>query len=293
MELNQIKQFRVIARTESISKAAEQLYIAQPSLSQTLKRLETELGTPLFERRGKRIVLNGAGKIFLKHCDRIVTSLENAVREISDYVGNTKNDINICFESASLIILDIAEKMRKFYPRSLPHIYENGCGDWDIKLCSGFCPDSSETANVVIEEPIGIVFSKENTLALKKTINRKDLEKCNFLSLNPTDGLTETISHYCAEYAFRPNITMCVESPTIMRELLERGFGIAFVPAYTWFDIYNSSLEFRLIGDMPMINFVNIVMNDKKYISKEIQQCYNALSVFYREFGESFNNVQK
>lgn len=168
MELNQIKQFCVIARTESISKAAEQLYIAQPSLSQTLKRLETELGTPLFERRGKRIVLNGAGKIFLKHCDRIITSLENAVREISDYVGNTKNDINICFESASLIILDIAEKMRKFYPRSLPHIYENGCGDWDIKLCSGFAPIAVKPRMWSLKSQSELFFPKKTPLLLKK-----------------------------------------------------------------------------------------------------------------------------
>ena len=54
MELLQLKYFRVIAETENISKAAEQLYIAQPSLSMTLKRLEDELGIPLFDRNGKK-----------------------------------------------------------------------------------------------------------------------------------------------------------------------------------------------------------------------------------------------
>ena len=95
MELNQIKQFRVIARTESVSKAAEILFIAQPSLSQTLKRLETELGTPLFDRRGKRIVLNGAGKIFLRYCDEIVAALDSAVKEIDEYKGSGKSDIRV------------------------------------------------------------------------------------------------------------------------------------------------------------------------------------------------------
>ena len=74
MELNQIKQFRLIAGTESISEAAKLLFIAQPSLSQTLKRLEAKIGTPLFDRKGRKIVLNEAGKIFLKNCDEIVVS---------------------------------------------------------------------------------------------------------------------------------------------------------------------------------------------------------------------------
>lgn len=113
MEINQIKQFRVIAQTESISKAAELLYIAQPSLSQTLKRLETELGTPLFERRGRRIVLNGAGKIFLKYCDDILSSLDSAEKEISEYIGSEKSDIHILVESTSLMILEVAEKNEK------------------------------------------------------------------------------------------------------------------------------------------------------------------------------------
>lgn len=78
MELLQIKYFRIIAETENISKATQQLFIAQPSLSQTLKRLEDELGVPLFDRKGKKITLNKAGRIFLKYCDEITASIENA-----------------------------------------------------------------------------------------------------------------------------------------------------------------------------------------------------------------------
>ena len=53
---NQINNFVAVARTENMSEAAELLHISQPSLSQTIKRLEEELGFPLFERRGKRLI---------------------------------------------------------------------------------------------------------------------------------------------------------------------------------------------------------------------------------------------
>lgn len=62
MELLQLKYFRELAQSQHLSKTAEKLHIAQPSLSQTLRRLETELDTPLFDRVGKRIVLNDYGK---------------------------------------------------------------------------------------------------------------------------------------------------------------------------------------------------------------------------------------
>ena len=95
MELQQIKYFRVIARTENISRAAEQLFIAQPSLSQMLKRLEEEIGMPLFDRNGKKIVLNGAGKIFLKYADEVCQALENAESELREYGGAEIMDVNI------------------------------------------------------------------------------------------------------------------------------------------------------------------------------------------------------
>ena len=116
MELNQIKQFRLTTGTESISEAAKLLFIAQPSLCQT------EIGTPLFDRKGRKIVLDEAGKIFLKNCDEIVVSLDSALMEINEYIGNEKIDINIRVESSSLIIPEIAEKMRKNYPWSVPLI---------------------------------------------------------------------------------------------------------------------------------------------------------------------------
>lgn len=82
MELLQLKYFQTVAYTEHISKAAEQLKIAQPSLSLTIKRLENELGTNLFERKGRNIKLSSAGKILLKHVNRIFTEIENAQTEI-------------------------------------------------------------------------------------------------------------------------------------------------------------------------------------------------------------------
>lgn len=288
MEINQIKQFRVIAQTESISKAAELLYIAQPSLSQTLKRLETELGTPLFERRGRRIVLNGAGKIFLKYCDDILSSLNSAEKEISEYIGSEKSDIHILVESTSLMILEVAEKMRKQYPWSLPHFYQGFCDDRDLKICSDICPDCGSPSKVVIEEPIGILMPKEHPLASQKTINKKDLEACDFLSLSQSDGLTKIISHFCSKADFNPNITMYVDSPLAMQELLKRNFGVAFAPQYTWYSYYNTTLVFKPVENMPMRQFVHLVLNDKKYITKQIQCCYDAIAKFYTEYAQKF-----
>jgi len=65
MELLQLKYFRTIARFEHMTRAAEELHIAQPALSKTVSLLEKELGVLLFDRRGRNIFLNQYGKILL------------------------------------------------------------------------------------------------------------------------------------------------------------------------------------------------------------------------------------
>lgn len=291
MEINQIKQFRVIARTESISKAAELLFIAQPSLSQTLKRMENELGTPLFERRGRRILLNGAGKIFLKYCDEIITALDSAEKEIAEYIGKEKSDINILVESTSLMILEVAEKMRKQYPWSLPHFFQGFCDDWDLKICSDICPDCASPSKLVLEEPIGILMPENHPLASKNTICKKDLEPCDFLSLNISDGLTKNIAHFISKADFKPNITMYVDSPTVMSELLKRNFGIAFAPFFTWQSYIGNGLVIKPVEDIPMRQFVHIVLNDKKHITQNTQCCFEAITKFYIEYAKSFSEI--
>ena len=82
MELLQLYYFQVTARFQHISKAAACLHITQPALSQTIKRLEKELETELFDRVGKEIVLNEKGEILLKYANSVLSSVESAKAEL-------------------------------------------------------------------------------------------------------------------------------------------------------------------------------------------------------------------
>lgn len=288
MELNQINQFRTIAQTGSISKAAKQLFIAQPSLSQTLKRIEDELGVQLFDRCGKKIVLNDAGKIFLKFCDEVTAAMYNAKRELNEYKDSVKKEISIVVDSTSLVLLEIAEKMRRDYPWSLPHFYQNPTDDWDIKICSDINHDCGCPSEVVLEEPIGVILPPNHLLVSKKEIFKADIADCSFLSLNPNENPAKIISHYCTLSGFKQNVTMYVDYPSAMQDLIKRNFGIAFAPEYTWHNIYDGVLEFRTVADMPMKQFVHIIINDQKHITKDKQICCDAIAGFYRDFARKF-----
>lgn len=285
MELLQIKYFKVIAETENISKAAEQLYIAQPSLSQTLKRLEDELGTPLFDRTGKRITLNGAGRIFLKYCNEVITSLKNAELELDEYKNCGQRDVNISVSSASLLIPEIVGNIREKFPNIMPHIFQSGCTEWDLRIYS----DHSESRdNILLQEPIGVVFPKNHFLSDKKHITMNDLEKCAFISLGKSCDIYNIITHFCENASFMQNISMYVDSPSLMRELLKMNMGVAFVPQYTWYGFYNGFLEFRTVRDMPMKRAVRIAENKEKYTVSAVKSCRNIIEDYFAEYIRQF-----
>ena len=88
MELNQLHYFVTVAKVGNITKAAEQLYITQPALSRVILRLEEELGTPLFDRKGGRITLNRYGRTLLRYVEPGLNTIHEGVHAVIDELGN-------------------------------------------------------------------------------------------------------------------------------------------------------------------------------------------------------------
>jgi LysR family cyn operon transcriptional activator len=92
MTLQQLSYFLAAVRHGSFSAAAESLHMAQPSLSEQIRRLEAELGVPLFARAGRGLALTDAGRLLIPHAERTLAAADEAaasVREVRDVVGGT------------------------------------------------------------------------------------------------------------------------------------------------------------------------------------------------------------
>ena len=113
MELLQLKYFSVAAAQEHITKAAEILHIAQPALTQSIKRLEEELGVKLFDRRGRNIVLNKTGQIFYKRITPILADLENIPDEIRELAGIFRRTIHMNVVAASALIQKLLYNIKR------------------------------------------------------------------------------------------------------------------------------------------------------------------------------------
>ena len=83
MELLQLKYFLILCESQHVSKTAEKLNISQPSLSSTIKKLEKELGVPLFVRKGRNLELSPYGQVYREYAREVFLALENGRRRIN------------------------------------------------------------------------------------------------------------------------------------------------------------------------------------------------------------------
>lgn len=95
MEIRHLKLVREVARTKSLSKAKDNLYLSQSALSHQLKEVESQLGTQLFHRVNKQLILSTAGKMVLDSAERVLSELEQAELSIKKYVSGQSGTIRL------------------------------------------------------------------------------------------------------------------------------------------------------------------------------------------------------
>lgn len=119
MDFHQLKVFLRVAQHKSFSKAAEDLYLTQPTISSHIMGLENELGTRLFDRGGKDVELTPAGVILYKRAIKIIEDKENTLLEIKQYLGSIEGELYLCASSipATYILPNLIKQFNMHYPK--------------------------------------------------------------------------------------------------------------------------------------------------------------------------------
>lgn len=187
MELRVLRYFLVVAREQSITKAANVLHITQPTLSRQLRELEEELGKPLLIRGNKNISLTDEGMLFRKRAEEIVELSDKTVHEIQHTENNITGDIYIgSGETEGLKnVIHIIKEYQKQYPNVCFHINSGDKTDLLDKLDKGLLdfgiflePVDKVKYNhlkLPAKDTLGILARKDSPLAKKKEITKEDL----------------------------------------------------------------------------------------------------------------------
>ena len=301
MEWNQLQKFMVVAKEEHFSRAAEMLNMTQPSLSQTIKRLEEELGYPLFLRNGKKIRLNESGRIFLQTVMQMNELMQNTRTQLEELNGRAHTNVSILFTTASKLLPELLLYLKKRNPETQYHIHQwqaekEGFED-DIQILSSDLEHTEhlpEVEDVLLREEILLALPQNHPLLDKEKIILSDLVQEEFISLNEYWQLGKEIIAAMERVSFVPKATMIVDNPNMMRELLKARLGIAFVPSVSWDAFAGDEIVLRSVEGINLSRYIYLRTKPRKYLTREQKECIQGIMEFfanvqngYKEKGEA------
>jgi DNA-binding transcriptional LysR family regulator len=243
MELRQLEYFAAVARHRHFTRASREVQVAQPALSQQIRKLEAELGIELLRRSTRRVELTEAGELLLARASRILAEVEGARQELSELTGLLRGHVSLgSLPLASLGVPAMLEEFRARHPGVGIHLNEQAIDvimemlrrdELDLSFAMAG-PDevgSAMTARTLYEEELVAVMSPEHGLASRRTVRVEQLAGDPLIGFRRGSALRRAVDDQLAradpapEYAFET-----FELETI-RSLASHGLGVALLPA--------------------------------------------------------------
>lgn len=246
MDFRRIRHFVNIAELGNLSKAAERLHIVQPALSQSIKRLEEELGVSLFNRSRKGMELTEAGQLFLKSAYGILNQFNRAKENISAIGENPKGLVSVAMTAGALHVLTVpvARKLREQYPDIELNIEEGlaaniqqgfESGGYDLVISYMAKLDDSVHIENLIEEELYLTSPYKKS-AVQSDIPFRQLHQYPLILPQDQHEVGGSIATTANELKVELNSTQVKGALHPTLQLVEAGFGHSLLP---WSAIYD------------------------------------------------------
>jgi len=239
MELRELRNFMRVARAGSVSRAATELRLAQPALSRQIRKLEHELGVPLFARHGRGVRLSTAGALLLERAEEITRLVHETGEEIR---GNRAHDggritVGVPPVAGRLLIPSFVDSFQKAWPRTTLHIREgvtSSLQEWliekriDIALLHN--PPHLEALNIspIVSERMFVIGPPPHLATSRKpqaSYRIRDIGELPLILPNMAHNNRRLVEHAALEHGVRLRIKIEADSVAFAKAMVEKGLG--------------------------------------------------------------------
>ncbi|MBU5355059.1 LysR family transcriptional regulator [Paenibacillus silvae] len=277
MEIRQMENFIVVCEELHFTRAADKIGISQPTLSQQIRALEDELGVPLFDRVGKKIVMTQAGTLFLEHCIKMVRHLQNTQDAIAEFRNDQRGKLVIGVLPSDLdyrltpLLVHFHARFPKVKLKVVSSIYvinqvlDNEV-DIGIELTSP--PDDRLVRIPLSSEEYVLVVSENHAWADRKEIGIKELHDIQTVMF--PEGFTgrELVDGYCRKYGFTLNTIMETSSATSIISLVKANVGGTVLPYPLIKAMNEPALRIIRISDDAPYRHFEIIHRSDRYLTQ-------------------------
>lgn len=290
MQLIQLKYFCTVARFNNMRRAADELWISQSALSKSITSLEEELGVRLFDRIGRNIQLNEAGKKYYEKVSEMIINFDEINKEVKDLYDISLNSVTLLMSSSNFISAWIWKEFNKQYPNinlfvnSSYSVTTNDIMQNDFHIfATPFDEDNGEKIKL-FEEELMIAMGKNHPLANVKSIELRDLKNYLFQSLPPNENLRKNLINYCNKAGFQPKIAYITEDSFSFFNILSSNHYLTLLPIRSVEQTLKNDIIFKPITDFNCSRNVYLSWDKNRYMSRNAK--------IFLEFCKNLFNIQ-
>ena len=242
--LRQLQVFEAIVRLGSFTRAAEELFLTQPTVSMQIKKLTDAMGLPLFEHVGRNVEPTEAGLELYEACSKVFDTLSNLEMKIDDLKGMRRGRLRISgITMAKYLTPEILGEFSRLYPgidlalkvTNRERVIERMLDNKDDLYILGQMADYETEVEMhpYAPNPLVVLAPRDHPLVGKKNIPLEDVAKEPFIIREPGSGIRDATMRTFEAKGLHPNIRMELGSNEAIKHAIVGGLGLSVLSLYT------------------------------------------------------------
>jgi DNA-binding transcriptional LysR family regulator len=240
MDINQLEVLITVAGERGFSRAAEKLYRTQPAISQAIRRLEEEVGEPLFDRSSKDGTLTASGQILLKYAQQIMNLRRDAKLAVKELKDLQRGKVTLgANEYTVMYLLPVISVYRVRHPHIKIEVKRDLASripsevlkhDVEIGIVSYRPHDPALQAIPVATDELALIVAPQHPLAGKKMVSVRELGVESFIAHNVRSPYRERVVQTFEKHRTPLNISMELPTLEAIKRFVEQEMGVALMP---------------------------------------------------------------
>ena len=270
MELLQLRYFRDAAICENFSEVSRKHLVPQSYISKTIKNLEKELNTTLFDRNGKKVYLNDNGRYFLEKIAPALESIDEGVRHFS---MTKQSNISLYIQAgsrfASLIIADYLHSSSDIFISCINQTsYDMSTDSFDFTFMQLQEDMTGYKYVEVLNDSFAIAVHSSLPLASKESVAIEELANEEFINYYRGVGIRDFTDAYCKSHGFTPYVRYEVTNGAAYSYYLQKRKAIGLVSVASWY--LNFERDITLIPlEAPLNRTLILAWDERKTLTNE------------------------
>lgn len=280
MEFHQLRYFLAVARLRSFTRAAQHEHVAQPSLSQQIRKLEDELGARLFNRPARSITLTPFGQRFEHRARRVLDEIEGARHEMDEMLGLRRGSVNLGAipTLAPYLLPSILAEFSRVYPGIAVNMRENltsslvaelAAGELDLAFLRLPVRRTEFVAETLIEERMILAVPRHHHLLRRRNrpVALADLGDERFLLLKDGHCFRDDVLQICKRCRVNPNVVFEGGQFDTLVAMVAAGVGVTLLPEMARRHYQHSGVGLLEFMSPQPTRTVGLVRAKKKFVT--------------------------